>query len=110
MRKMTSKKIIYIMQRDHWQKDNSLNNILIRHLKKTQHEIIWEDPAGNLLYKLRNFENQFSNLPGYIKKINLRTLQFLYGIFHWSYFFYLSDRTNLSAELRANRLKKVFQS
>jgi hypothetical protein len=94
------------MQRDHWQKDNSLNNILIRHLKKTQHEIIWEDPAGNLLYKLRNFENQFSNLPGYIKKINLRTLQFLYGIFHWSYFFYLSDRTNLSAELRANRLKK----
>jgi hypothetical protein len=100
------------VHRDHWQKDNYLNNILIYHLKKTQHEIIWEDhhdPAERLLHKLSNFENQFSNLPSYIKKINLRTIQFLYGIFHWSYFFYLRDRSNLSAEeFRANRLKKSF--
>ncbi|MBB3186110.1 alpha/beta family hydrolase [Microbacter margulisiae] len=99
-------KIIYLTERDNWQKDNALNNILINHLKKTPYEIQWEDPAGELLYRLRSFENKFDGLPRFVRNINLRVTQLLYGLFHWNYFAYLSTRRNLSIELRAGKLKE----
>jgi len=99
-------KIIFLIGRDNWQKDDSLNHVLINYLKKTRHEIRWEDPAANILYKFRRFENKLKWLPNYIKTINLRVIQTFYGIFHWNYFNYLSDRRNLSVELRIEKLKK----
>lgn len=99
-------KIIFLIGRDNWQKDDSLNHVLINYLKKTRHEIRWEDPAANILYKFRSFENKLKWLPNYIKTINLRVIQTFYGIFHWNYFNYLSDRRNLSVELRIEKLKK----
>lgn len=102
---MADKKIIYLIGRDNWQNDDYLNKVLIKHLKKTQHNIIWEDPAGDLLYKLRNFENRFKFIPSYVRKVNLRILQLLYGLIHWNYFSYLSDRRNLTVEIRTKRLE-----
>jgi hypothetical protein len=99
-------KIIFLIGRDNWQKDDSLNHVLIDYLKKTRHEIKWEDPAGSMLYKFRGFENNLKWLPNYFKKINLRVFQIFYGIFHWDYFNYLSDRRNSSVELRIQKLKK----
>ena len=101
MRKNTSgAKIILLVGRDNWQKDNSLNHILLEYLKTTNYTIKWEDPAGNLLYKLRQLE----------QKINLRIVQLLYGITHWSYFVYLSYRRNQSIELRSRKLKESILS
>ena len=55
---MNSKsKIIFLIGRDNWQQDDTLNHVLIEYLKKTKHEIRWEDPAGDILYKLRRFES-----------------------------------------------------
>jgi hypothetical protein len=100
-------KIIFLIGRDNWQKDDSLNHILINHLKRTEYKIKWEDPAGCTLYKFRNFENHHLKwLPDYIKIINLRAIQIFYGICHWNYFNYLSDRRNSSVELRIKKLKK----
>lgn len=103
-RRMKAGKIIYLIGRDNWQKDGALNKILINYLKKTQHKIVWEDPAGDLIYKLRNIETRFDHLPNYIKKVNLRILQIFYGLFHWSYFAYLSDRKSLEVQVRTKRL------
>src|ERR1035437_7856185 len=98
-------KIIFLIGRDNWQKDDSLNHVLINYLRKARHEIRWEDPAGSLLYKYSSFENNLKWLPNYVKKINLRAIQILYGIFHWNYFNYLFNRRNSSVELRIKKLK-----
>ncbi len=103
---MKNKKIIYLIGRDNWQKDIFLNNLLVEHLKKTGNEIRWEDPAGNMLYKLRRIENQLRWLPAFIRKINLRAFQIIYGLFHWSYFRYLTDRKNQELEFRLQKLKE----
>ena len=99
-------KIILLIGSEFWQKDDSINHILFDYLKKTKNEIVWEDPAGNLLYRLNKFENQFKWLPKFIKRINLRCTQILYLLLHWSYFNYLSDRKNPSVKLRAEKLKQ----
>lgn len=99
-------KILFLIGRENWQKDNSLNHILYNHLKNTENEVVWEDPAGKLLYRLSNFENRFTRLPNCIKKINLRFTQILYLFFHWNYFNYLYDRKQTSIELRTLKLKK----
>lgn len=106
MRKNASQKTILLVGRDNWQKDDSLNHILLGHLKTTSYTIKWEDPAGNLLYKLRQLERQIKWLPDTIRKMNLRIVQLLYGLIHWSYFVYLSDRKNQSVELRSRKLKE----
>lgn len=103
-------KIIYLIGRDNWQKDDSLNHILYRYLRKTGYKIVWEDPAGQMLYKLRQFENAIKILPGFLRKFNLRCCQILYGLFHWSYFSFLSDRKNEAISLRARKLKMDIQA
>lgn len=99
-------KKIFLVGRDNWQKDDSLNHILFNHLQKKKYEIIWEDPAGHLIYKFRKIENDIKWIPNYVRKINLRLLQFVYGIFHWNYFNYLSKRNHISVKIRSEKLKK----
>ena len=90
--KKTKSKMLFLVERDDWQKDSALNHVLLKHLKRTKQQIIWEDPAGNLIYKLRCFENKNMWIPLTLKKLNLRILQTWYVIFHWSYFKYLTNR------------------
>ena len=99
-------KIIYLIDRDNWQKDNSVNHILITYLKKSNWEIRWEDPAGKFIYELRKIQNRYKWIPNYLKNTNLRIVQILYGIFNPSYFHYLSYRRTSSIETRAEQLKK----
>ena len=99
-------KIIYLIDRDNWQKDNSVNHILITYLKKSNWEIRWEDPAGKFIYQLRKIQNRYKWIPNYLKNINLRIVQILYGIFNPSYFHYLSYRRTSSIETRVEQLKK----
>jgi hypothetical protein len=100
-------KIILLIERDNWQKDNELNHVLLKYLKTTKQEIVWEDPAGKLLYRFRSFENQFQWLPEYVKTFNLRLIQLLYGFFHWNYFSYLSNRRNQMSEVRIQKLRQT---
>lgn len=103
---MSSKKIILLVGRDNWQKDDDLNHILLKDLEQYNYKIIWEDPAGNLIYKLRRLEDKFKWLPEPIRKFDLRFLQLLYGLTHRSYFSYLSGRQSASIDLRCRKLKQ----
>lgn len=106
MRENTSTpKIILLVGRDNWQKDDALNHTLLRYLKTTNFIIKWEDPAGDIIYKFRQLERKIK-LPDTLRKMNLRIVQLLYGITHWSYFVYLSDRKNQSVEFRSRKLKE----
>ncbi|MGL5112772.1 MAG: alpha/beta family hydrolase [Flavobacterium sp.] len=104
-----NKKIIFLIGRDNWQKDDALNHVLVRFLKKSKHEIKWEDPAGHLLYAFRSYEHKLKWLPTFISVLNLRIVQIFYGIFHWNYFVYLFDRRNNCVELRKRRLKRSIE-
>ncbi|MGY5354685.1 alpha/beta family hydrolase [Wenyingzhuangia sp. IMCC45467] len=91
---MKKNKMFFLIEREDWLKDTDLKNKLLHHLKGHKHKIKWEDPAGNLIYKLRTFENKNIWIPLVIKKLNLRVLQSFYVIFHWNYFKYLANRNS----------------
>ncbi len=103
---MPSNKVILLVGRDNWQKDDELNHILLKKLKQYDHKIIWEDPAGNLIYKFRRLENNLKWLPDSVRRFNLRLIQLLYGLSHWSYFSYLAGRQSIAVDLRCRKLKK----
>ncbi len=107
IKKTNSDKIVLLIGRDNWQMDDSLNHILLKNFKKNNLKIIWEDPAGKLIYKLRRIENKINWLPNICKRINLRFTQILFGIFKWDYFIYLKNQKNHSIELRSEKLKKA---
>lgn len=100
--------------RDDWQKDTGLNHVLVNYTKRKNSKIVWEDPAGGFTYKLRLIESHFKNIPGIIKKLNLRLSQILYALTHWSYFIYLYEQISNRKEedlvkIRCKRLKKRIQ-
>ncbi len=103
------KTVFLLIGRDNWQQDDSLNHVLLSHLRKYNHKIIWEDPAGAALYRLRNFERNFNGrLPAAIQKLNVRMVQVLYGFTHWHYFHYLlAGRRDTSIESRSRKLRKT---
>lgn len=103
---MPSNKVILLVGRDNWQKDDELNHILLKNLKQYDYKIIWEDPAGNLIYKFRRLENKLKWLPEPVKRFDLRFIQFLYGLSHWSYFSYLAGRQNIAVDLRCRKLRQ----
>lgn len=75
--KIPSKKVFLLVGRDDWQKDYNLNHILRNYLKSYGYKIIWEDPAGSLIYTLRRIEHNLQWLPNSLKTINLRILQII---------------------------------
>jgi len=101
-----SSKVIFLVGRDNWQKDDALNSIFLDFLKKNNHAIVWEDPAGALLYQWRRLERKIKWLPESVKVLNLRILQVLYGLLHWRYFYFLLSRKINSIELRCELLKQ----
>lgn len=110
MSKKSVNKIFLFAGRDDWQKDTNLNHILVNYTKRKHLPIVWEDPAGNLTHRLRSIEFHFQTLPNIVKKINLRLVQLLYAITHWSYFIYLYEqfleRNGNDIKLRCKKLKK----
>ena len=104
--------LFLLVGRDDWQKDESLNLLLLQYLKKNNIPVIWEDPAAEFIYFLQKFERKFSTLPASIKKFNYRLLQLSYALIHPSYFSYLYRRrkNNFSIEYRCNELKRTIQN
>ena len=99
-------RLFFLIGRDNWQKDDALNHVLLNYLRKTSGKIVWEDPAGGFIFRLRQFENKLKWLPGFVRKLNLRAVQFIYGLLHRDYFHYLSDRRNEDPELRTRKLNE----
>ena len=106
-KKKSSRKILLLVGRDNWQRDDSVNNSLLKNLKQKNIQIKWEDPVGRYTYKLRRFEQKNKWIPTSVKKYNFRLVLFIYSIFHWNYFNYLKGRKNPSIELRCEKLKKT---
>lgn len=67
--------VFLLVGRDNWQKDESLNLVLLDHLRKNKITVVWEDPAAELIYLLRKFERKYLWLPVSTKKFNLRLTQ-----------------------------------
>lgn len=104
---VNTKNVIFLVERDNWQKDERLRRDLLDGLRQCGVEIAWEDPAGNLIYRLRRLEKKLAWLPRPIKNLNLRLAQVLYGLTHWSYFQYLYNRKKESIPLRCAHLKST---
>ena len=86
-----SNKLIFLIGRDQWQKDDVLNQILVTYFKKNGCQIEWEDPAGNIIYHCRKFGLHFKNSANFLRIISIRCIQIVYGLFHWNYFIFLSN-------------------
>ena len=97
---------LLLVGRDNWQKDEALNQKLLTRLRKTPIEIYWEDPAGAVIYQLRQLEQKISVLPAWIKTFNLRIVQLFYALLHPSYFSYLFRRKKQAIESRCNYLEQ----
>ncbi len=115
MSKKSKNSVFLFAGRDDWQKDTGLNHLLVNYTKRKNFKIVWEDPAGNFTYKLRQIERQFKNLPPLLKKLNLRLSQLIYALTHWSYFIYLlgiifNRKEEDLVKVRCKRLKKRIQA
>lgn len=97
---------LLLVGRDNWQKDEALNQKLLTRLRKTPIEIYWEDPAGAVIYQLRQLEQKISALPAWVKTFNLRIVQLFYALLHPSYFSYLFRRKKQAIESRCNYLEQ----
>lgn len=102
--------MLLLVGRDNWQKDELLNQALLERLDRKQLEIVWEDPAAELIYSLRKFERKLPWLPTFLRRINLRLFQLLYALMHPTYFQYLYCRKNQSIPSRCNNLKKTIKT
>jgi hypothetical protein len=103
---VTKNNIILLVGRDNWQEDEALNLVLLNKLRKNNIEIIWEDPAGDVIHALRKIENIIGIFPKRIRRFNLRIAQILYGLLNPSYFFYLYKRKRNTVLSRCNLLAK----
>ena len=104
---MTINNIILLVGRDDWQKDEALNLVLLNKLRDKNVEIVWEDPAGEVIHILRRIENKIGILPRRIRTFNLRIVQILYGLLNPSYLYYLYKRKNNTVLSRCNSLAKT---
>ena len=91
---MTKNNILLLVGRDDWQKDEELNLALLNKLRTNNIEVVWEDPAAEVIHSLRKFESKFGFISKNIRKFNLRMVQILYGLLNPSYFVYLYKRKN----------------
>ncbi len=106
---MQNPPVVLLVGRDNWQRDEALNLFLRKKFTQKQFEVLWEDPAGDYIYFLRELETKLRYLPKFIKKINLRTLQVIYGVFHPSYFDYLRGIKSGKLQTRIEILKKIIK-
>lgn len=100
---------LLLVGRDDWQKDEALNLALLQQLKNNRIEIIWEDPAAQMIHFFRKLEQKCKILSPRIKKCHLRLIQIVYGVLHPSYFVYLYKRKNNSVAFRCESLKKIIR-
>ena len=91
---VTKNNILLLVGRDDWQKDEALNLALLNKLRTNNIEVVWEDPAAEVIHSLRKFESKFGFISKNIRKFNLRIVQILYGLLNPSYLVYLYKRKN----------------
>nr|WP_321239423.1 alpha/beta family hydrolase [uncultured Tolumonas sp.] len=91
---MTKNNILLLVGRDDWQKDETLNLALLNKLRANNVEVLWEDPAAEVIHFLRKIESKFGIISKRIRKFNLRIVQILYGLLNPSYLVYLYKRKN----------------
>lgn len=104
--KKESEKVFFLVGRDNWQKDASLNQFLLNYLKTFNGKIIWEDPASAVLLKLYQLESKIQWLPPALKKLNRKVIRFCYALFHWEYFGFLKALRQKSIPLRCKNLEQ----
>ena len=56
---MTKNNILLLVGRDDWQKDEALNLALLNKLRTNNIEVVWEDPAAEVIHSLRKIESKF---------------------------------------------------
>lgn len=108
--KPPEKRTLLLVGRDAWQKDEALNLLLLGKLAGSQLNVVWEDPAAEVIHILRKVERKIAWLPVVLRRWNLRLVQVAYGLRHPSYFFYLYDRKNPSIALRCENLRKIIRA
>ena len=108
-RSQARKKILFLVGRDNWVKNNYLTHAVLQKLNLPDFKVIWEDPVGAVIYRLPRTRYGFNDLPVFIQYIGLRLIQITYGLFHWHYFGYLRSRGG-SIKRRSQILQKSIQS
>lgn len=106
---MKSNKIIYLIERDNWQKDDLFYKTLLTFLNGKPYTIVWGDPSRGLLRGVRILENSLNHVPGSVVKFITRLFKLLYGLFHWSYFSYLIQRKQSFIDYRISRLSRFIR-
>ena len=104
---MKKNNTILLVGRDNWQKDEALNLALLSKLRENNVQIVWEDPASEVIDFLRRIESKIGIIPNPIRKFNLRIVQILYGLLNPYYFFYLYKRKENSVISRCESLEKT---
>lgn len=106
---MKKQTLILFVGRDDWQKDEPLNQTLIRQLEHNQLRIVWEDPVAAMRFKLMKVlpDAFFSGLGK--TTVFKRSLQLLYGIRHPGYLKYLYERYNNPITRRCEYLSQFIR-
>ncbi|MBO3276859.1 alpha/beta family hydrolase [Pseudomonas schmalbachii] len=105
---MPRKPALILVGRDNWQKDESLNQLLLgRFSRRNDIRIIWEDPAAEVIQRARRLESRLTWLPAFSRRLTLRLTQILYGLANPSYFVYLYRRRGNSIPARCHDLREI---
>ncbi len=104
---MTKNNIILLVGRSDWQKDEALNLALLNKLRANNIEVLWEDPAAEVIHLLRKIESKIGILPKRMRKLNLRIVQILYGLLNPSYLVYLYKRKRNDVLSRCELLANI---
>lgn len=110
--RLKEKPVLLLVGRDDWQKDESLNVVLLDLFAKYHLQVAWEDPAAQVIYRLRQLQGKWPWLPAAIRLLVLRLVQVGYGLLHPSYFAYLyrQKRFGRSIPARCRHLQNVIHT
>lgn len=100
-----SSRILLLVGRDDWQRDQHLNAMLLTRLGDYAIKVEWEDRAAEAIHWIRKQEEHFPWLPSSVKRASLRLAQLSYGLIHPSYLSYLHRRGSRSFEVRCQGLR-----
>ena len=104
-KRAAARRILLIVGRDNWQKSQRMSRALLGGFRDLGLDLRWEDPAGHWIFRLQTAERRLRRLPHAVRRANLRLVQLLYGLLHWTYFRYLLQPIG-GVEDRAARLAR----
>lgn len=107
---MGKRDLALLVGRDNWEKDETLNVLLLDYLKRNRIDVVWEDRAAELVYRLGRLgkRSSWELLPKGV--IRIRVAQLVAGLMSPSYFVRLYNRRKrTSDDYRCAELKKIIQ-